>query len=83
MNDKEFFSALTALLGNMEGGPDLHEHRCECGERWQHSSTEVQGSSEVWHKAHTCPACGKGPWTIKFPCILPSPTAQPGVDTSQ
>lgn len=82
MNDQEFFGTLASLLGNMEMGVDLHEHRCECGEKWQHASSEVQGSSEKWREAHTCPACGKGPWVIKFPCEQPTP-AKKGVDTSQ
>lgn len=63
-------SDLTADLTE-EGKEVPHEHRCACGSRWQHSTSEVQGKGpDVWKAAHACPSCGTE-CTIKFPCSAP------------
>lgn len=36
----------------------IHKHLCECGCCWKHDCLAVQGNSERFNSAHTCPQCG-------------------------
>lgn len=59
---------LAALAAIVEGEDDIHEHRCPCGMRWQHRSTDAQGRGHdhFWAE-HTCRRCGTR-CVNKYPC---------------